>query len=106
MEPAETFYVILFIICATASSLLWFYWRSCRCEEILNGWAEDHGYEILSSEYCWFWKGPFLFWASKVQAVFFVRVRTRDGRVRCGWVRCGSWFLGLFRNEAEVRWDE
>ena len=106
MEPSEYFYVALFVICATMSSILWFYWQHYRCEEILKSWAEDYGYEILSKERSWVWKGPFFFWTSEGQAVFLVTVRTKDGRVRNGWVRCGGWFLGIWRNQAEARWDD
>jgi hypothetical protein len=28
------------------------------------------------------------------------------GGVRSGWVRCGSWWLGLLSDQVEVRWDQ
>jgi hypothetical protein len=47
------------------------------------------------------------FWTtSRDQVVYHVTVLDQLGRERKGWVRCGSWWFGLFSNKAEVRWDE
>jgi hypothetical protein len=76
-----------------------------RARRILEHWALDNGYEILSSEYRWFFRGPFP-WTTNDQAVYYVTLRTTDGRERHGWVRCGNWLVGVLVNRAEVRWDK
>lgn len=76
-----------------------------RAQSILEHWAEENGYEILSSERRWF-GGTFWWRKSKGQEVYYVTVRSRDGRTRQGWVRCGGWFLGVLSDEADVEWDD
>jgi len=83
---------------------LWFYKRS---ETVLKGWAARNGYELLESKINWFNQGPFFWTSSKGQMVYYVRVLDRrTGQTRRGWVRCGSFWLGLMSDKAEVRWDE
>ncbi len=73
---------------------------------ILNGWAESQGYRIVSSRFCWLWRGPYFLRSTAGQSVFKVIVVDNDGERRVGWVRCGGFFLGLFRNNAHVLWQE
>lgn len=81
-------------------------WQLFRPRQILNRWAQDNNYEILEADYRWFRYGPFFWTTSKGQCVYYVTVRTPDGQERRGWVRCGGWILGVFSDNAEVRWDE
>lgn len=83
--------------------LAWYYSRS---HSILEQWAETNGYTILHSEYKRFFRGPFFWSTSKEQAVYYVKVRNRDGRLRCGWVRCGGLLVGMFSSKVEVEWDD
>jgi len=77
-----------------------------RAKSILEQWAEENGYEILSSERRWF-GGTFWWRRSRGQEVYYVTIRTPAGQIRKGWVRCGGWFGGvLFSNQADVEWDE
>jgi hypothetical protein len=76
-----------------------------RARSILQQWAESNGYEILSSEHRFF-GGPFWWRKSKGQEVYYVTIRTSDGQQKRGWVRCGGWWLGIFSNNADVKWDE
>lgn len=81
-------------------------WSFKRGRDILEHWAMEYGYQILSSHFCWLWRGPFFWRSSKGQMVYYVVVRTSDGYTRQGWVRCGSFFLGIWKDRAEVIWDE
>lgn len=81
-------------------------WHYSRADKILEHWAENNGYEIVSKELRWFRRGPFFWWTSRGQEVYFVKVRGPDGEYRRGWVRCGNWLLGMFVDEAEARWNE
>ena len=76
-----------------------------RSGNILRWWAERNGFRLVAWEYRWFFTGPFWFRA-KGQTVYRVVVEDRAGRRRAGWVRCGGWFLGLWTDKAEVRWDQ
>lgn len=78
-----------------------------RARRILEDWAAQNDYQILSSEVRWLRKGPFLTWrTSRNQIVYYITVRTLDGTIKNGWVRCGGFWLGTFQNKAEVRWDD
>jgi hypothetical protein len=81
-----------------------FYILFSRSRRLLDGWAAEHGYELLRADLRPFLKGPF-FWSSKGQTVYRVLVRDRQGQERAGWVRCGSWLLGLLSDQVEARWD-
>ncbi len=83
---------VLFILIFVGAMVIWHY---SRAERILEHWARDNGYEIVSREYRWFHRGPFFWWTSRAQEVFYVTVRTSDGQLRHGWVRCGGWFFGV-----------
>jgi hypothetical protein len=80
-------------------------WHCSRARNILKQWADGNGYEILSSEQRWLRRGPF--WLSSAgQEIFYVTIRTSDGGLKSGWVRCGSSFLGILVKQADVQWDE
>ena len=81
-------------------------WHYSRSRQVLENWANENNYRIVSSEYRNFFRGPFFWTSSKSQTVYYVTVETADGQTRSGWVRCGGWFWGLFSDTAEVRWDE
>jgi hypothetical protein len=88
-------------------SVLW--WFDRRSKIILRNWAKKNEFEILQSEQRYlFFTGPYKFWTnSRNQIIFFLRVRDRQGHERSGWIRCGSYFGGVFfSDQIEVRWDE
>lgn len=76
-----------------------------RSEEILYKWARENGYQILDVQPKVFNRGPFM-WASKSQAIFRVAVEDAEGTQLTGWVRCGSYWGGLFSDQVEVKWDK
>jgi hypothetical protein len=82
------------------------HWHFSRSGSVLEKWAAENGYQIIHSEYCHFMRGPFFWTTSKGQTVYHVTVRTDSGKIRTGWVRCGGFFLGLFSDAAEVRWED
>jgi hypothetical protein len=79
-------------------------WRQQRADEMLRQWAGRNGYELLSAEYCWFWRGPYWLGTSKSQMVYRIQVRAGD-EVRSGYARLGGWFLGMWSDEVDVSWD-
>lgn len=97
---------ILMVLVVVGFAVLSMVWHFSRSNTVLEQWAADNGFELLSSEYCHFMRGPFFWTTSKGQTVYYVKVRTRSGHVRTGWVRCGGFFLGLWSDAAEVRWED
>jgi hypothetical protein len=77
-----------------------------RSDWVLQKWADDFGFHLLQKEYRHFYRGPFFWCSSSSQTVYRVTVEDKARHVRTGWVRCGSWWLGLWSNESEVRWDD
>jgi hypothetical protein len=81
------------------------YLHITRSQKLLKRWAADSGVELLHAEHRMFRKGPFV-WSSRSQSVYRVEVRDPQGVVHKGWVRCGSWWGGVFSDKVEARWDE
>jgi len=79
-----------------------------RSKAILRKWADESGYEILEQTPGFYAGGPFKWWTTnRNQTVFLLRVRSREGRERTCWARCGSSGFGVFFSDAiEIRWDE
>lgn len=83
-----------------------FLWHFTRSSAILQRWADENGYDIIGKSYHYFFRGPFFWRTNKGQAVYRVTVRDKAGNVGRGWVACGSFWWGLWSNQARVRWDE
>jgi hypothetical protein len=97
----------LFVILGALTILIFgLRWHFARSAAILQKWADENGYEILEKSYRYFFRGPFFFRTTKEQTVYRVTVRDKAGQVRTGWVACGSWWWGLWSDQAKVRWDE
>jgi hypothetical protein len=79
-------------------------WRQNRVRGILDRRAAESRFVIV--DYKWRpFGGPF-FWSTLVkQNIYSVRVKDADGCVRCAWVRCGSWALGILEERTEVKWE-
>lgn len=100
------------------SMILWFivfgalvigsiFWANSRSRQIIEGWAEMNGFQLVASEQRYLWRGPFFWSTSRNQTVYYVTVMTPDGRTRHAWARCGSWWVGvLFSDEIDVQWDD
>ena len=80
---------VFLVFAALAFSMMVFHFS--RARSILECWAEENGYEIVSSEHC-FLGGPFWWKKYKSQEVYYLTIRIPEGQVRRGWVRCCRWF--------------
>ena len=76
-----------------------------KSKRLLEKWANENRYQLLHAEYRSIRKRPFL-WSAKGQAVYRVEIRDEQGNTRKGWVRCGSWLLGVFADEVTAKWDD
>jgi hypothetical protein len=97
---------VLFAILAIGLVVAGFAWHFSRSKALLKQWASENGFELLHSEYRNFFKGPFFWTTSRGQTVYYVQVSDSAGNVRSGWVRCGSWWMGLMSDKTEVRWED
>ncbi len=99
----EILFVLFVASIAVAIASIW--WQSDKSQIIVQEWAQQNGFRLLESKFS-LSKGPFLWTSSKRQTVYRVRVEDKSGRVRGGWVKCGSYWWGLMSDEAQVRWDD
>jgi len=95
--------LVLLVVGVVVVSLVWTRDRSLT---ILNDWARENGFRILSSERRYLRRGPFWWRTGKGQEVFYVTVEEETGEIRSGYVRCGSYFAGLLSSRADVEWDD
>jgi len=95
--------LFLATLVASIGSIYWYYRSSA---EILQGWARQNGYHIVSQERRAIRTGPFFLTTGRGQAVFRVTIQDPAGYTRNGWVRVGSFWGGLFSDKVETRWDE
>jgi hypothetical protein len=77
-----------------------------RSKNIVYAWAESEGYELLECEYCAGRKGPFLLTSSSGQTICRITVKTSDGEIRRGWIKCGGFLFGIINSKTEVVWDK
>ncbi len=82
------------------------FWHFNRARNILEQWATRNGHHLIEAKYAFFFRGPFSWTTSQYQAVYRVLTQDATGHQRSGWVRCGSWWVGMLSDEAQVRWDD
>jgi hypothetical protein len=99
----QGFFSVALLVVLVGLGLWWHFGRSSA---ILQEWAGQNGYRIVSREYRTFFKGPFFWTSAKGQAVYHVVVEDSAGHERSAWVRCGSWLFGLLSDNVDVRWDD
>ncbi len=102
MEDFLTAFATLFFIALVIGLIVWNFSRS---RAMLERWATINGYELLQAEFSWMRFGPFFWTSSKGQQIYRIEVRTRDGQLRRGWARCGSYWWGIFEDKVEARWE-
>ena len=98
--------IVAFGVGIVAIAVLLQVWFFSRARQMLESWAKANGLRLLSSRFGWIRRGPFFWNSSKAQMVYRVTVKTAEGRTRTGWVRCGSYWGGVFVEKVEVRWDD
>lgn len=96
----------LLVVAVVAVGVAFLAWTFRRGDAMLDRWAAENNFRLLESEYRWFAKGPFFWRSSKGQTVYRIAVEDQAGEVHRGWARCGGWFLGLWTDQVDVRWDE
>ncbi len=97
--------VVLFVftLAFIAVTVRWFYKKS---ETLLNQWAAKNSYDLVEYELRWLKRGPFSWFSSAGQTIYHVKVFDQNTlSSKEGWVRCGSFWGGLFSSKTEVKWE-
>lgn len=81
-------------------------WTLRRSREMLDEWLSTSNLELVSAEFCWFWRGPFFWSSSNGQVVYRITAVDQRGEMFTGWARCGGYWRGLLVSKVEVRWDD
>lgn len=102
----ESFGVVVLVVGFVILAVLLTSWTFSRSRQLLNRWAEENGYGIVSADYCWFRRGPLFWTTSKGQTVYRVTVIDSKKQTRSGWARCGGFWWGLWSDRVDVRWDD
>ena len=76
-----------------------------KAERLVRQWSAENGVQLLECEKRWLRCGPFFFSKSKSQRVFRIIVSDSAGNVFRGYAKCGGYFLGMWSEQIEVRWD-
>jgi hypothetical protein len=79
-------------------------WHQYRHYMILRQWEAHQPYTWV--EYKWQRNYELSLRDAFSRETFYqITVRNRKGRIRHGWLRCGSWWLGSFTNRVQVSWE-
>ncbi len=95
---------ILLVLVALAVAM--WVWTIRKSKRMVEEWARQQGMHLVSSEFRWWRRGPFFWKSSRNQTVLYVTVRMTDASIRSAFIRCGSWWWGLFQDQMEVKWVE
>lgn len=72
---------------------------------LLDSWAQENKYIILSKKQALLWRGPFWWSSSATQSVFRVKVQDEVGNIKTGWVRVTSFTWASGELPYEAVWD-
>jgi hypothetical protein len=100
MDPS-VIVISLFVIALAAIMIS----RFGRSASMLEQWAAGQGYRLLHFERRKWRKGPFAFSTSRGQEVYQITVADREGKIKCGYIRCDRYFRRTYTDSAEVEWD-
>ena len=75
---------------------------SIQADGLIEAWALEHGYVILTKNRTWANIGPFF--TTDSQLVYHVQLLDQ-GQLRLCWIRVGNWVWGTLSNELTVEWQ-
>jgi hypothetical protein len=96
-------YTYLFLMIGAIVLITYITWCFLHSRSLLHHWASTNELHILNSGLTS--SGPLSWTSSRSQIIYYVKVRDKEGQERRGWVRCGSFWMGVFSSKTEVRWD-
>ena len=80
-------------------------WQRYRRYAILRQWEARQPYVWIEYKKRHYFKEPSLRDAFTRETFYQITAYNRKGRIRRGWLRCGSWWLGSFTNRIQVSWE-
>jgi hypothetical protein len=75
-----------------------------RSGAMIDKWAYDYGFEVLTKKQPLLNLGPFRWENPHGRTFYLIEVRDGNGTEYTAWICCGAMYLGLFSNKVEVRW--
>lgn len=97
-------WILLGVVVIGGIAILSWMWQSSRVDNLVNQWASQNGYYLLSYSRVWFSLDPFAMFAGKNRPVYNISVQDRNGNTRNGLLRVGGYWLGLWSDTCEVKW--
>jgi hypothetical protein len=97
--------IFLFVVIA-AIAIAFSFMRFAKANSVLEEWARENGYSLISAERKSLFRGPFFFTSSKSQLVYYISVEDAAGNRRSGYARVGGYMVGLLSDRVDVRWDD
>lgn len=76
-----------------------------RTDKIIDNWAKQSGYRVISAKRRWIDIGPHRR-SLGYQTVMRVEVEDGQGRRRKGYLWCGSRMGGIFTDKTTIYWDD
>ena len=80
----------------------WYSFVARSTDPALTEWQKGSGYIIVRKRLRSFFRGPFFFSSSNLQAVYRLDLMDKSGRGRLAWARCGSFWGGVFEKPVIV----
>ena len=99
------FSTLLFLV-AIFALVKYLLWQEQRSRELLDGWAARCGYAIMQRQRLLWPPRAYMFRSSRGQTLYRLLVRVPDGSLRPATARCGSYMLGLWQDQLDVRWED
>ena len=96
---------ILVIFISTAIAIFGVLFYSSKIDSLINNWAEENGYKIVSKQTKSFSMGPFSSSPKLGQRVFYVEVIDKAGNKKQAWIRCYTRWTEISPSKVEVQWD-
>ena len=84
----------------------WMCFHTWRADALIDRFVTDRGYRLIRKERRTLFRGPFFLSTGRGQEVYYLTVEDREGRLLCGYVRCGGAMLGMLSDNIEVIWDK
>src|SRR5260221_10463541 len=77
-------------------------WTQGRSASMMEQWASENGYQLISSSRCYFTLGT-PFWAANMKRHMVYRITVQDAynNTMSGYALCGGYFLGMWSNNFE-----
>ncbi|MBK7992576.1 MAG: hypothetical protein IPK14_03940 [Blastocatellia bacterium] len=101
--PQDTLLLMVFL--ATVIGIFGVLFYSSKINFLIDKWAKENGYKIVSKQVKSFSMGPFSSSPKLGQRVFYVEVIDKSGNKKLAWVRCYTRWTEIFPNKIEVEWD-